>query len=87
MHFFMDRRRIRNVSDEVCCTQKKLISMQTRKKHMNAIMMDLFRNVIEVLTQTGGTHSTVLDVQSNRRVKQERIALHRGDVRTIKIII
>ena len=54
---------------------------------MNAIMMDLLRNVIEVLTQTGGTHSTVLDVQSNRRVKQERIALHRGDVRTIKITI
>ena len=45
------------------------------------LMMDLFRFVIEVLTQTGGTHSTILDVQSNRRVKQEHIALNRGDVR------
>ena len=45
------------------------------------------RNVIEKLTQTDGTQSTVLDVQSNRRVKQERIALNRGYVRTIKITI
>ena len=66
-------------------TRKKLTFMQTRKKF--AKMRDLFRNVIEKLMQTDGTHSTVLDIQSNRRVKQERIALHRGDVRTIKITI
>ena len=40
------------------------------------------RNVIEKLTQTDGTQSTVLDVQSKRRIKQERMLCHRGDVRT-----